>query len=186
MKRFRCEHNITKDGICRPCGYETTRKGDLKSHLAFKHDIGVTWHKCDHCDYTSKQKRDLTRHLAFKHDIGVTLYKCDHCDYESKQKSNLKLHLATKHDIGVTWHECPHCDFKCKQKSNLKKHSTNKHDIGDHQCDYCACRHNSSIEYSDMNAGVVHICHRCFNKVTDKTNFYDLFTSVFHELRLRT
>ena len=60
------------------------------------------------CDYKAKENSTLKRHLVFKHDIGVTWHKCPHCDYKAKNKMNLKRHLANRHDIGVVWYECPH------------------------------------------------------------------------------
>ena len=45
---------------------------------------------------------------ADKHNIGVTWHKCDveGCTYKCKQMSNLKSHKAYMHNIDVTWHKC--------------------------------------------------------------------------------
>jgi hypothetical protein len=105
--------------------------------MAWKHDIGVTWHQCKHCDSKFKRGSDLKRHMAFKHDIGVTWHQCKHCDSKFKCKGNLNDHMAFKHDIGVTWHQCKHCDSKFKRGCDVNDHMAHTHDIGHKECTVC-------------------------------------------------
>ena len=46
------------------CDHKTKRKGDLRQHLASKHDIDVEWHYCSHCDHKAKQKVALKNYLV--------------------------------------------------------------------------------------------------------------------------
>jgi len=150
---------------CHFCPYTSKHTSHFKNHLAFKHDINVTWHQCDHCTYKSKLKGNLKQHLADKHDIGVTLYKCDHCDLKFKQKSVLIRHLSDKHDIGIVWHQCDHCDSKFKRKGRLKLHMAWKHDIGTvwHHCDHCTYK---SKQRGNVKSHMAYI-HDIGNKYCD-------------------
>ncbi len=55
---------------------------------------GDFFEKCPHCDYKSKLKGTLKTHLTYKHDIGVVWHECPHCNSKAKTKSALKSHLA--------------------------------------------------------------------------------------------
>ena len=124
---------------CHLCSYTCGWASHLKQHMAFKHDIGVTWHHCDHCDYRGKSKWGLNNHLASKHDICTVWHHCHLCNYKCYKPCSLKLHLAYKHDIGIKWHDCHLCDYKGKQLCNLKTHLSAAHNIGVtwFRCDQC-------------------------------------------------
>ncbi len=49
------------------CDYKSTHGGNLKSHLAFIHDIGVKRHECDQksCSYKAKEAGALTKYQAY-------------------------------------------------------------------------------------------------------------------------
>ena len=112
-------------------------------------------------------------HKAFKHDIGITWHKCDHegCGLKVKQAVNLKKHKAFKHNIGVTWHKCDQegCEYKVKQAGNLKTHKEGVHDIGEHNCGFCLGNRNSQNKYQDTN-GKHTICNACYKRVTGKSS----------------
>ena len=160
------------------CDFKCKAKNNLKSHLAFKHDIGVVWHQCHMCDFKCKAKNNLKKHLSNKHDIGIKWHHCHLCDSKFKQNIDLKRHLALKHDIGTVWHQCHMCDFKCKQKCNLKKHMSNKHNIGTvwHQCEHCnfKCKRKTNLNQhlADKHGiGTVwHQCDHCTYKCKRKDN----------------
>lgn len=44
--------------------------GNLKEYMAFKHNIGLVWHKCPHCGYRGKKRSVLKKHLVNKHDMS--------------------------------------------------------------------------------------------------------------------
>ena len=54
---------------------------NLKNHLSYIHNIGVTWFKCNqqNCDIKFKTKGNLKKHLEFVHDIGR--HKCNICKH---------------------------------------------------------------------------------------------------------
>jgi hypothetical protein len=114
---------------CTHCKEKFKEASTLKTHLAYIHEIDVTWHPCTHCKEKFKEKSSLKKHLAYIHDLDVTWHPCTHCKEKFKVASTLKTHLADVHDIDVTWHACTHCKKKFKQQSNLKKHMENVHDI---------------------------------------------------------
>ena len=55
---------------CDQCDYETTKKGNLLTHLKSKHE-GIKF-PCDQCDYKATQKSRLTVHIKSIHE-GVKL-----------------------------------------------------------------------------------------------------------------
>ena len=141
---------------CKHCDSKFKRKGNLNGHMAHKHDIGATVHQCKHCDSKFKHKSHLNDHMAYKHDIGVTWHQCKHCDSKFKSKGNLNLHMAFKHDIGVTWHQCKHCDYKSKSKGDLTKHLAQVHDIGHKECTVCYKQCGILKQYKGVG-----ICREC-------------------------
>ena len=69
---FKCEQT--------DCKYETKRKGSLKTHLFYVHNIGKgAIHYCEqiNCKYYTKQKSHMKPHLSAIHDIGDET--CDYC-----------------------------------------------------------------------------------------------------------
>ena len=137
----------SREFACDLCDYKCKRADNLKTHMAFKHDIGVVWHFCDHpgCKYQCKRACDLGNHKARMHNINVVWYVCDQtgCDFKSKQAGGLKMHKAHVHNIDVVWHVCDHpgCKYKCKRAAALKQHKADRHDIGVtwHFCDQPGC-----------------------------------------------
>ena len=121
--------------VCDVCGYETKQTSHLKSHRAFKHNIGVVWRYCDQpdCDFKAKQASSLTQHKANKHGENVVWFCCDQpgCEYKSKTASNLKRHKADRHGENVVWFCCdqPDCDYKSKQTGHLTQHKADRHNI---------------------------------------------------------
>jgi len=140
------------------CEYKSKRKGGLKQHQSYVHDIGVKWFYCDieNCEYKCKKKGDLKIHQSHIHDIDVKWVYCDieYCEYKCKEKSNLKRHHSYVHDIGVKWFYCDieYCEYKCKEKGDLKHHQSYVHDIGVKwfYCDieYCAykCKQKGDLK----------------------------------------
>ena len=135
----------------RGCKYRTKIRGKIKIHLAYIHNIGVTWHTCprEGCDYKAKQRGSIKTHLANIHDIGVTWHTCSQegCEYKAKQRGSIKLHLAQIHNIGVTWHACPQrgCEYQAKERGSIKTHLANIHNIGVtwHTCPQEGCEHKA-------------------------------------------
>ena len=83
------------------CSYKTNNTFNLKRHLAFKHNLGVTWYTCGKCNFKSRSSENLTRHLASQHDIGAKWYKCPNCDYKAKDPVSVKIHLQYTHNINL-------------------------------------------------------------------------------------
>jgi len=61
------------------------------SHKLHKHDINVTWHKCDQpgCEYRAKTTSDIRQHKQHTHKIehqttGQAFFSCDQCEFKSK------------------------------------------------------------------------------------------------------
>lgn len=135
------------------CTYAAKRSGQLKTHLAGVHDIGVTWFPCDQkdCESKFKRKQQLDVHKVNAHNIGVKWFPCDFKDSEGnvcaeKFKSNntLKRHYTNMHDVNRELFSCDfkdaegiQCDYKTKLHYNLKDHKANSHDIDVvwHYCD---------------------------------------------------
>ena len=161
---------------CPECSSIFKQKSHVTEHLAFKHDVGVTWYNCDQCSAKFKKKSHLTRHLADKHDVGVTWYNCDQCSAKFKRKGSLIQHLAFKHDVGVTWYNCDKCSEKFKHKSNVTEHLAFKHDVGVtwYNCDQCSEKfkkkgHLTRHLADKHDVGVTwHNCDQCSEKFKRK------------------
>ena len=108
--RYRCEWYS-----CDMCEYKSIQRGNLKRHLANKHNINVKWFSCDKCEYKCKERSNLKQHLAAVHGINVQWYSCNKCEYKCKTRGNLKRHLANRHNIDFKWFSCDMCEYKCKK-----------------------------------------------------------------------
>ena len=144
---------------CSECGGRFESPSKLRTHMADRHDIGVTWHVCpvEGCEFKAKQVSNVKMHMAGMHDVGVTWHFCtvEGCDYKTKYKSKVKKHMANVHDIGVTWHFCTveGCGHKTKEAGSLKHHMADRHDAGVtwhfctvEGCDYKA-KHADSLKH---------------------------------------
>ena len=170
------------------CTHRTLRRSNLKMHLAHKHGIGAIWLTCPEagCTHRTLQRGHLKLHLAAKHGIGGLTCPEAGCTHRTLRRSDLKKHLAHKHGTGVVWLPCTHagCTSKFKSRGHLNAHLAHKHDIGDHQCEYCLGHHTSKIPYTDKNMGRVHICRKCYNRVTGKTSRVELTWSNYTDTAL--
>lgn len=166
MKRAKKVHE------CDRCDYSASTAALLRTHLAYSHDIRVTWHECDHCGRKFKDKstlnshrkgvheiglvkkrclycgkefkfqKYLNRHVKQVHEMGLMKIKCDHCDYKAKSKCLLKKHIQYVHNIGLIMVKCDHCDKKFKDNSNLKRHLQQVHEIGIKKVECSYCHKN--------------------------------------------
>lgn len=102
------------------CSYETNRKSTITQHKADIHNIGVTWHSCEHCDYKTKQKSNLKSHKEFVHDIGKN--ECQFC-YKNRNSTNKYLCEKT----GTTSSICNKC-----YNSVTGKHTRKEKDWSDY------------------------------------------------------
>ena len=66
---------------CSICGYTTSLKGNLKTHIDSIHS-GKKSHKCLICNYTTAYKAHLKQHTEAVHE-GKKPHKCFICDYSA-------------------------------------------------------------------------------------------------------
>ena len=78
------------------CEFKTKLNGNITTHKANKHNIGIKWKQCPHCDHKAKSTGDLTQHKAMKHNVGVQWKQCPHCEHKSK-KTGEQAHQEPAH-----------------------------------------------------------------------------------------
>ena len=94
-------------------------------------------HCCDQCSYKTNNSSNLKEHKQARHNIDLTWHKCNvkGCTYKAKTKCRLKNHKMCINDIGVTWHNCDveGCSYKLKEKRGLKKNPTRTELLSDEE-----------------------------------------------------
>ena len=134
------KHNINvKWFSCNICKYKCKLRSHLKTHLAHVHDVNVNWHSCSMCEYKCKTRGQLKQHLAHKHHINVTWFSCDKCEFKTTSRGHLKTHLAHVHDINIKWYSCHICEYKCKNRGRLNGHEHKSTLTTWNRCRYYHC-----------------------------------------------
>ncbi|XP_063630946.1 gastrula zinc finger protein XlCGF58.1-like isoform X1 [Cydia splendana] len=135
-------HTGEKPFRCKYCGYESSRKSNLRTHLITHTDDKPF--SCSHCSYKCKRKSDLQSHLMTHTDEKP--FRCTHCDHKSRTKAHLRIHLMTHSDEKPF--NCSHCDYKCRRKAHLHKHLMTHTDEKPFSCSHCSykCRSKADLQ----------------------------------------
>lgn len=178
-RHLRDKHNLGnfKNFKCNEvgCGYVCKTNGTLTVHRTHTHNLGdIKTFNCTKtgCDYTSKSNGNLKRHMMYNHNTGdLQTFSCDTdgCDFTTIRNGDLKKHMMYKHNIGsFETFNCvvDRCNYTSKIRRNLKRHLECMHDLGDKVCELLGCNVFKLHAYTDINAGKLKVCKKCFKKAT--------------------
>ncbi|XP_063391777.1 oocyte zinc finger protein XlCOF6-like [Cydia fagiglandana] len=141
-KAYMIIHTGEKPFRCTYCGYESSRKSNLRTHLTTHTDDKPF--RCTHCDHKSRTKAHLRTHLITH--TGEKPFSCSHCSYKCRSKADLQTHLMTHTDEKPF--SCSHCGYKCRSKGNLRSHLMTHTDEKPFSCSHCSykCRSKADLQ----------------------------------------
>ncbi|XP_078256990.1 LOW QUALITY PROTEIN: zinc finger protein ZFPM1-like [Rhinoraja longicauda] len=111
-------HTDTLNGVCHGCGFVSSTRDILYSHLATNHMVCQPGSKSDlHSPGTGAPALPLT---PVKVTSPLLSLKCNQCEYTGDSESSLQQH-ASLHVVQDAF-PCSHCDEKLKNSAELVKH----------------------------------------------------------------
>jgi KRAB domain-containing zinc finger protein len=144
--------DFVKPISCSTCGKRFSLNSQLKIHMRIH--TGEHPFECDFCDYSTTQKGNLKTHLRFKHpsvqldENKAKPFECSTCSKRFLNKASLKAHMVVH--TGQWPYACNMCPNKYKYAESLKRHEKVNHSellpeaVKPHSCDVCNKRFYSA------------------------------------------